>query len=127
MLWKFMLRLRGADAFSVHPLQWAAVPTVAPCCAFSPELGTDTPALLWTKGCYFGMHALSTKPSLNYQMVFLYCVCMHAGFLHACHPFVLSSVTKVTCSTAPHCSCAQAELCCSAWTGCIVIQKYCQF
>lgn len=55
VLWKFMLRLRGADAFSLHPLQWAAVPTVAPCCAFSPELGTDTPALLWTKGCYFGM------------------------------------------------------------------------
>lgn len=80
VLWKFMLRLRRGDAFSLHPLQCAVIPTVAPCCSFQPCLGTDTQAVFWKKGGHFGRYALSTKPSLNYKMIFLYCVCMQAGF-----------------------------------------------
>lgn len=51
-------------------VEYAAVPTVAPC-SFSPELGTDTQEVFWTKGCYFGVYALSTKSSLNYQIILL--------------------------------------------------------
>lgn len=65
----------------------AAVPTGAPRCAFSSELGTDTQAVFWTKGML--VYALVTEPSLNYQMIF-FLPCMYTCRFLAWLPSICS-------------------------------------